>query len=618
LAAVPGDVYILLDDFHFVSDEECHGQVEFLIDNLPSRTHLVIITRADPGLRLARLRASGSLAEIRAHDLRFDDDEASRMMALEQVPLSSDGVTRLTERTEGWPAGIYLARLWLAEKADPDGAVREFTGGNRFIGDYLTEEVLNQHAPETRDFMVTMSFLDRFSAPLCDFVGQTTGSATILHELERSNLFLIPLDEERHWFRFHQLFAAVAAGELEADHPEQIPGLHARAGQWFRDHGHIDEAVRHFLAGGDTAGASALVQAHWMSYVDAGRAATVRGWLDAMGASPTAMDPASAVAAAWLAALFGDTANLNLLLTELDEVRDYGPLPDGIRSVDSAIAMIQGLFGYGGPVEMARGARWAVELETDGHSPYYALANLALGHAAYVSGDLDAAASRLAKAAYNEAAPAVIEVMSLATLSLVEAERGRQQQSNQLARAAMQIVDVEQLRSIPQASMAFTALGQAQAAEGSLDAAMESLEEGLVLRRHQPEPGPWGVLHHLLVTARVAIAAGRLARAKELAEAAEESMARFSDGMGPMVSRLDAIQGALRLHLSSSQPAEPLTVRELDVLRLLQGPLSLHDIGLELFLSANTVKTHTNAVYRKLGAHSRAEAVRLARERDLI
>ena len=578
----------------------------------------MIITRADPGLRLGRLRASGSLAEIRAHDLGFDDLETSQMMALQQVPLSGDGIARLIERTEGWPAGIYLARLWLAGNADPDDAVRRFTGGHRFIGDYLTEEVLSQHAHEIREFIVTMSFLDRFSAPLCDFVRQTTGSAAILHELERSNLFLIPLDEERRWFRFHHLFAAVASGELEADHPDRVPELHVRAAQWFRDHDHIDDAVRHSLASGDTAGASTLVQTHWLSYVDAGRAATVRVWLDALGSTATASDPASAVAAAWVAALFGDTENLTRLLAELDEVRDFGPLPDGIRSVESAIVMIKGLFGYGGPVDMALSARRAVELETDGRSPYYAVASLSLGHTAYVSGDLDAAASLLTKGAYNEAAPDIIQILSLATLSLVEAERGRQQQSGRLARASMQIVDDKRLRSMPHASLAFTALGQAQAAEGSLETALETLEEGLILRRYQPEQGPWSVLHHLLATARVAVASGRLAQAQELADSAAERVARFPDGMEMMTSRLDAIQAALRERLAESGLAAPLTSRELDVLRLLQGSLSLHDIGRELFLSANTVKTHTNAVYRKLGAHSRAEAVRLARESRLI
>ena len=200
----------------------------------------------------------------------------------------------------------------------------------------------------------------------------------------------------------------------------------------------------------------------------------------------------------------------------------------------------------------------------------------------------------------------------------MEAERGRGPQSGVLARAAMQLVDDKRLRSMPQLSLAFTALGQAQAAEGSLDAAMETLEEGLILRQRQPEQGPWGVLHHLLGTARVAVAAGRLAQAQELADAAAERVARFPDGMAAMASRLEAVQGALRARLDESELGDPLTVRELDVLRLLQGSLSLHDIGRELFLSANTVKTHTNAIYRKLGAHSRAEAVRLARESQLI
>jgi LuxR family transcriptional regulator, maltose regulon positive regulatory protein len=620
LAAMPNDVYILLDDFHLVSDAACHGQVEFLLEHLPPRAHLVIITRADPGLRLGRLRASGRLGEIRAQDLCFTAPEVSELMAREQVALSSEGVTDLIQRTEGWPAGIYLARLWLSGKDDPDEALRQFSGGNRFIGDYLTEEVLSRHADETRDFIVTISFLDRFSAPLCDFVAKTTGSAAILQELERTNLFLMPLDEEGHWFRFHHLFAAVAIGELEADRSEQIPKLHVRAAEWLRDHDHIEDAVHHFLAGGDVASATELVQEHWMRYVDAGRVATVLAWLEALGTPSAASDPASVVAAAWMSAFVGDTAGLTRQLTELADVQDYGPLPDGIQSVESAIAMIQGLFGYGGLREMSAGALRAVELETDTHSPYYALATLTLGHATYVSGDLDQAATLLGKAAYNEAAPAVIQILSLATLSLVEGERGRLRQSGQLARAAMQIVDEKKLWTMPHISMAFSALGQAQADEGDLEAARETLEEGLALRRRSPEQGPWGVMHHLLVSARVAAASGRLADAQELVDAVAEHMTRFADGTAPMKDRLEAIQAEIRAGVAESAVTDPdpLTARELDVLRLLQGSLSLHDISREIYLSANTVKTHTNAVYRKLGAHSRGEAVRLARHNKLI
>ena len=234
-------------------------QVEVLIRNLPPQAHLVICTRADPGLRLGRLRASGRLAEIRADDLNFTLDEAATLLSRVDVVLSGDSLVRLVDRTEGWPAGLYLATLSLAGRTDPDEFVRQFSGGNRFVVDYLTEEVLARHSDEIREFIVSMSVLDRFSAPLCDFVRGSTGSAAILDHLERSNLFLVPLDDERHWFRFHHLFAAVARIELEFEGPERAQALHSRALEWFRDHGHIDEAVKHALAAGRTTDAAALV-----------------------------------------------------------------------------------------------------------------------------------------------------------------------------------------------------------------------------------------------------------------------------------------------------------------------------------------------------------------------
>ena len=220
---------ILLDDFHCLQDPACHDQVALLVDNLPERAHLVIVTRADPGLRLGRLRASGRLAEIRADQLGFRADEAAALLASGGVRLSSDGLAVLMERTEGWPAGLYLAALSLAGRDDPDALVHEFKGGNRFVGDYLTEEVLTRHPDDTREFITSMSILDRFTASLCDAVWGRTGSAALLHDLERANMFLIPLDEGRRWYRFHHLFAAVARAELEVEHPRRVPVLHARA-----------------------------------------------------------------------------------------------------------------------------------------------------------------------------------------------------------------------------------------------------------------------------------------------------------------------------------------------------------------------------------------------------
>ena len=619
MAETQDEVMLVLDDFHLLQNPLCHRQVEFLVEHLSAQAHLMIITRADPGLRLGRLRATGELAELRSAELAFTADEASTMLAAEHLDLSDGSVQDLVQRTEGWAAGLYLVALSMDGRSDPDAFVREVSGSNRFIGDYLTEEVLAGHSDEVRGFIRAVSILDRFSAPLGDAMTGTTGSATLLRDLERSNLFLIPLDEDRTWFRFHHLLASVARSELEFEHPEAVPALHATAARWFRDHGHVDEAVTHSLASGSTAEAALLVQAHWLDYVDAGRTAVVLGWLDALGPESIETDPVARVTGAWMAAMSGDRAALRHHLAALEEYADLGPLPDGSHSVGSAIAMIQGIFGYGGPVEMKNGSQRALELETDGASPFYSIAHTSRGHAAYVDGDLDLAANLLAKASDNEAAPAVIRVLALSVLSLTEGERGHLDLSRELAVEAMRSVEAGGLRRMPQASVAFSALGQAQAASGELAESASTVERGLVLRRRNPTLGPWGSLHHLLAAARVAMDTGEEAAARHLADEATDLMDLYPVGMEGMRRRLDRIMGRVAgAQREIAGPSQQLTERELDVLRLLQGSLSLTEIAGELYISHNTAKTHAKALYRKLGASSRIEAVRIARGRLLV
>jgi LuxR family maltose regulon positive regulatory protein len=617
MGAAAGEVVVVLDDFHLVDDAACHDQVEFFFEHLPQNAHLVITTRADPGLRLARHRAAGHLAEIRSADLAFTVEETGLLLKREDVYLPEGLVSDLVRRTEGWPAGLYLVALSALGRSDPKEFVREVSEGNRFIGDYLTEEVLARHPAEVREFIRTISILDRFSAPLCDYLTGTTNSVAILHELERTNLFLVPLDERRTWFRFHHLFASVARSELEYEHAALVPALHARAAKWFAQHGHIDEAVRHSLASGNTSEAALLIQANWLSYIDAGRTEAVSGWLDELGAEAVAADPAARVTAAWMAAMAGDREGLERLVADLEQVKDYGPLPDGTRCVESAVGMIQGVFGYGGPVEMTVGSQRAVELETDARSPYYAIAHTARGHAAYVAGDLDLATDMFAKGLHNESAPAVLRVLSLSGLSLVAAERGEQKFSAELAQQAMDLLEAAGLRTMPQATMGFTAMAQAHAAAGRLDEAAASVEEGLGLRRKNPAQGPWGVLHHLLVAARVATQRGEVSKARLLVLEISDRMDHYPQGMEAMRSRLAAIEEQLRMPVIEAEP-DVLTDRELEVLRFLLGSLSLNEIAGELYISPNTVKTHAKAVYRKLGASSRTEAVRIARSRLLV
>lgn len=618
LSASDEDILLVLDDFHFVRDPQCHHQVERLVEYLPAQAHLVVMTRSDPALRLGRLRASGGLLEIRADELGFTTAEAEALFEREELALSAVSVSMLVECTEGWPAGLYLASLALSGRIDPDSFVHDFSGENRYIVDYLTEEVLSGQSAEIREFIVRVSILGRFTARLCDSVLESTCSASILRGIERANLFLVPLDDEGRWFRFHHLFAAVARSELEITHPEMVAVLHSRAASWFSAEGNVDEAVRHSIAGGDLQTASVLVQENWLEYVDAGRIATVVGWAKSIRPPRDNTNPAASVMAAWMAALAGDEMTLAELLSAMETFGDHGPLPDGSRSVNSAIAMIQGLFGYGGPIEMMRGAERAVSLEVDPSSPFYAVARVSLGHAAYVAGDLDRAVHAISSAQHNGRSPVIVHAFGLATESLAEDERGNLQRSQDCAELAVDLLSAHKLRATPQASLAYTALGRTYAAAGRHEQALETLEQARVLRRMTTSRNPWATMHHLVVHARVAAEAGRIDLAREMLTELDVRVARFTDGMAAMHARVGNIRRLVWPSAAPPVPGDPLTGRELDILRLLRGTMSLHEIADELYLSFNTVKTHARAVYRKLGVHTRAEAVDIGRQQGLL
>ena len=619
MASMPDDIIILLDDFQCLTNPVCHEQVGLLVENLPRQVHLVIATRSDPGLQLGRLRASGSLVEIRADALRFTLPEASSLFVAEGVELHDEAVTELLMNTEGWPAGLYLAALALSGRSDPDSFVRHFGGRDRFVGDYFSEEVLSKHAAPVRDLILKISVMDRFCAAACDFVAETTDAAEILRDLERQNLFLVPLDDEGRWFRFHHLFSSVIRSQLELLHPEVVPSLHHRAAEWFRAHGHVDEAATQLLAAGQIADAADLIQANMFAYLDGGRAQTVQSWLRTLGPEAISEHPSAAVAAAWVAAVTGDEPALARHLGELSPFLEHGPLLDGTRSVESAVSLIHGMFGWGGPLEMMASAQRAVELETDVRTGQYALAQRNLGHAAYVLGDLPAAVPPLAKAVNSEAASPMVRLLAVSESSLLHAELGRHEISVELAERAMEIADERAMYSMPQARLlAFTAMGQALATAGKPDEAMSTLRQGSAIRRKVATMGPWPAIHHLLALSRVAAEIDDEVLATQLVDDLDLRLDRYPAGVTAMRARTAAVRAALLARSRHDQLGEPLTARELDVLLCLQGTASLSEISKELYLSSNTVKTHARATYRKLGVHTRTEAVAMARRMGLI
>jgi len=618
LAGLPGPVVVVLDDFHVISDRSCHDQVAFLVSHLPAGVQLVLVTRADPPLPLARLRAAGELAEVRARELRFSAGQVAALVrTVAGVDLAGPDLAGLVERTEGWPAGVYLAALSLRGHGSPAAFVRQFTGGNRFIVDFLAEEVLARQPARVREFLTRTAVLGRFCASLCEAVTGSAGAAEIIEAIERDNLFLVPLDDRRGWYRFHHLFAQVLTGQLASTEPAIVPVLHRRASAWHRQYGSPEEAIDHALAAGEVAGAVGLIAEHWYAFMDTGRVGTVRGWLGWLGEEQIGADPVAAHCAAWCAALTGDLASVRRWLPVLEAAGDCDSFPDGIRSPRSSAALLRGCFGFDGIEVMLKAARTAAGLECDPASPWYALARVALGSALYLSGEPDAAAVPLAEALASSAAVSAARVAALSLLAVVRVEGGQAAGAQELVRTARRLVAEGDLGETQQGSSVWMAAGVLSAAQGRTGQARAEFEHALAIRRRWLGITAWPVIDSMVRLAAVLDDLGERPAAAALAAEASQLLAACPDGAAAQRDRLHRLQQRLT-RARPGAAGDPLTKREVTVLRLLQGTLSLREIGQELYLSPNTVKTHTRAAYRKLGVSTRHDAVARAQETGVL
>ena len=283
LGATAGDIVLVLDDYHVIDARDVQDGMAFLLDHLPPQLHVVIASRADPALPLARLRARGELVEIRAAELRFTPDEAAaylnEMMGLQ---LTARDVAALEGRTEGWIAALQLAALSMQGRDDVAGFIAGFAGDDRYVVDYLAEEVLQRQPDRVQAFLLQTSILGRLSGPLCDAVTGQDGGKAMLAALDRGNLFLVPLDDRRRWYRYHHLFADVLQARLLDEQPGQVPDLHRRASAWYQQNGEPAEAIRHALAAGDFEQAADLVELAIPAIRRTRQEATVHGWLEVL------------------------------------------------------------------------------------------------------------------------------------------------------------------------------------------------------------------------------------------------------------------------------------------------------------------------------------------------
>jgi LuxR family maltose regulon positive regulatory protein len=619
LSVTGSQLVLVLDDYHLITNATCHQTLGFFLDHLPAGVHVVLATRADPPLQLARMRARGELAELRAADLQFTHEETSALLNGSMgLQLATDDVERLAERTEGWAAGLVLAGLSLRGRQDPSGFIASFNGDNRHVADYLAVEVLERQPEETKEFLLRTSILERLSGPLCDTVLETEGSTELLGELERSNLFLVPLDDRREWYRYHQLFAELLRLELGQRDPELVPTLHRRAAAWHREAGNLDQAIGHATAPGDFRQAGALIAQHWLSYWLGGRRTTVARWLDGLPEEAITADPPVAFVAAWIRGFRGASKrDTERWLAAAEDPGYEGPPPNGIGSLAFAAAVARATLVFDDVGRSAAGARRALELAGPQSTPFYWTAQAALGHVLYLSGRPEEARSRLEE--LLERVPASAQpydvVTALAVLSLIAADED-DQAAVILARRAVAVMDAQGLSFEPLSGIVYLALGRALARQGELAEAEVQLARAL--ERFGIDSMGVHRAFALLVLASVRHSRGELPGARALVEQARELVEQSPDpGMLPAL--LEQTETALGSRPRRRvQGAAPLTERELAVLRLLPTRLSTREIGHQLYVSPNTVRSHVQAIYRKLEVASRAQAVTQARQLGLL
>lgn len=399
--SVPHDVVLVLDDYHVIETSAVHDGMAFLLEHLPPRLHLVIATRADPPLALARMRARGELLEVRAADLRFTSEEsAAYLNGSMGLALSGQDVASLDGRTEGWIAALQLAALSMQGRDDVSAFIAGFAGDDRYIVDYLAEEVLARQPADVRDFLLHTAVLERLTGPLCDAVTGRSGGTAALVALERANLFLVPMDDRRRWYRYHQLFADVLQAHLAEQHGSDVPDLHRRASSWFEHNGDPPAAIRHALAAGDVERAAGLVELAIPVLRRMRRESTLRGWLDAIPDEIVRVRPV--LAAGFVGALMsgGEFEGIERRLQDVE--RCLGPVPpDGMVVVDEAeLARMPGAVElYRSALALAAGdvagtvhhARSAIDRAAEGDHLVRAGASALAGLAVWGGGDLEAA-----------------------------------------------------------------------------------------------------------------------------------------------------------------------------------------------------------------------------------
>jgi LuxR family maltose regulon positive regulatory protein len=531
-----GEVVLVLDDYHLVEEPAVHDGLAGLLERLPGQLRLVVASRADPPLPLARLRARGQLVELREADLRFSSEEAAGLLRTAvDAELSEAAVAALGERTEGWVAGLQLAALSLQGQVDIGAFVAGFSGGHRYVLDYLTEEVLDRQPQELRAFLLETSLLERLSGPLCAAVTGRVDSQELLEQAERANLFLHPLDEVRGWWRYHHLFADLLRARLQQQRPGRVEELHRAAAAWHQAQGLADQAIGHALAAGDAAWAARLIERELDARILRWEGQTLQRWFAALPAGLVRSRPRLLLAQARLALIRGQLEAIEGPLEAAERALadaaeepyepSVGRAASTMANLPAAIALQRAGLAHlrGDATQMAASARRALAELGEGEWMLESFTRWYLAVAEWVAGRLVEAEAALASGiagwrAARHRAPAAA-ALGYHCLGLVQRDRGRLEAALATYREAL-VVAAEPDGPAPQvAGVAQVGMAGVLYERDELDAALGHATDGIALCRQLAYTPP--LAHGLVTLARIRQAQGDRAGALDALQEAE-------------------------------------------------------------------------------------------------
>ena len=604
---INGPLVLVLDHTEAVTSTECRTSIAEFAIRVPKGWRLAMASRDPIPIPTAQLRMQGRIVEIGTIELAMTRNEASELVRATGVELADSRMDELLQRTEGWPAGLYLAALAMKDGSPGEGFT--FTGDDRLMGDYLRSELLTRVSSSQASFFMRTSVLDRMSGPLCDAVLGGKGSARVLEQLVSRNLLVVPIDRRGEWYRYHHLLRELLQAELRRGDPDLITELHSRAAVWYEANGMPETAVEHAQAAGDAERVARLVLDLMHPVWASGRVDTVRRWMEWLEERPSVRHYCAIAAhGALISALLGRPSEAERWTAVAERLPATGTLPDG-STVAGTLAYLRANLCRDGAEMMRSDAREAWD-GLSPTSPYRTAMMLTEGLSYVLDGDpgrADAVFAHTYDLATDYGAMPVAALI-LAERFLLAAEREDWLAADALMVRAVEILEAGRFDGYWTSALVFAAAARAAAHRGLMHSARQHVKRAARLRPLMTYALPIVSVQALLELARAYLAVVDPAGARAALEQAQGILQQRPD-LGTLSAAADQLQSRLGQIVVAELGASSLTTAELRLLPLLPTHLSFPEIGDRLFISRHTVKSQVNSLYRKLGVSSRGEAV---------